>query len=411
MSTNNEDKLTVRMLGGFSMTWNGNELIDGRQAGSQFCALMETVLYNYGKGADRAALKEMLFEDRDVDDISHAIRNIIYNAKKRLKAAGLPEADYIQVQKGVYYWTDRIPVDLDTAELEHLHEAAAAEEDPEMRLALLQRACILYRGSFLEQLSITVWVVQEAHRLRGIFQDCVNQAAELLRAKRDYKALKSLGEHAVKADPFAEWEVLIVEALAAMGRYEEAERYCEETIDKYIWEHGQRTAAYVRSISARMSAHLIHQHDSIDDIQDKLVEGEKPGRGGFFCSYPAFQEVYRILSRTMDRLEDRIYLMLCTIVDGKGNPMREGPRLDELSERLQESMVRCVRHSDTVAKYGKGQFLVLLVNTSRENCGVVQRRIDQDFRSGRQRTGVDYEIKSVIISPVTFFKEKEQING
>lgn len=390
------------------MSWNGEELVDGRQSGSQFCALMETVLYYYGRGADRASLREMLFENREVDDVSHAIRNIIYNAKKRLKAAGLPDADYIQVQKGVYYWTDQIPVELDTAELEHLHEAAAAEQDPDVRLALLQRACRLYRGPLLDQLSIAVWVIQEAHRLRDIFQDCVNQAAELLRAKRDYKALQQLGEHAMKVDPFAEWEVFVVEALAGMGKYTEAEAFCEETVDRYIWEHGQRTAAYVRAISARMSAHLIHQHDNLEDIQEKLIDSESDGKGGFFCSYPAFQEVYRILSRTMDRLEDRIYIMLCTLVDGKGNPMREGARLDELSDRLQEAVTRSVRHSDTVTKYGKGQFLVLLVNTSRENCGVVQRRIDNNFKSGRQRTGIDYEVKSVIISPVVFFAEHQQ---
>ena len=395
--------LSVRMLGGFSMVWNGVELIDGRQAGSQFCALMQTVLFYHDKGAARAVLKEMLFEDREVDDVSHAIRNVIYNARKRLKLLGMPEANYLEVRRGIYYWTDEVALELDTDEMERLYQAAKQEEDPELRLALYLQACRLYRGAFLEQLSIAVWVIQEAHRFRGIYQECVNGAAELLRARRDYRGLKELGERAAKADPFAEWEVLIVEALAGMGRYKEAEAFCEETVDRYIWEHGQRTAAYVRAISARMSAQLMHQHDSIDDIQEKLIEAETAVPGGFYCSYPAFQEVYRILSRTMDRQEDRLFLMLCTLVDGKGNPMREGTRLDETSERFMDAVLRSVRHSDTVTRYGKGQYLVLLVNTSRENCSVVQRRIDANFKSGRQRTGIEYQVKSVILNPKKFF--------
>lgn len=88
---------------------------------------------------------------------------------------------------------------------------------------------------------------------------------------------------------------------------------------------------------------------------------------------------------------------MCTM---DGNPMKEGAKLEELSDRLQEAIVRSVRHSDTVAKYGKGQYLVLLVNTTRDNCSIVQKRIDKNFLLGRQRTGIDYAVKSVIISPL-----------
>ena len=51
--------------------------------------------------------------------------------------------------------------------------------------------------------------------------------------------------------------------------------------------------------------------------------------------------------------------------------MREGPRLDELSERLRETIIETVRRTDTVTRYGKGQFLVLLINISYEDCSIV----------------------------------------
>jgi len=391
--------LVVKMLGGFSMSYAGAEIIDGRQAGSQFCGLMEAVLYCHRTGAERAVIKEILFEDREVDDIQHAIRNVIYNAKRRLAAAGLPGENLIEVRKGIYYWTDKVPLELDTEQMEDLSGEAAAETDPARQLDLLLRAVRLYRGPFLDQLSSAVWAAHEARRLREVFRGCVSRAAELLRAQKCYKELRELGEIAAATDPYADWEVLIVEALSALGRYEEAERFCEKTIDLYIEEHGQRSSSYVRALANRLSASLIHRHEDLEDIQEKLVEQQTETRGGFACSYPAFQEVYRILARTMDRQRDRIFIMLCTVVDGKGNPMKEGAKLEELSDKLSAAIVRSVRHSDTVTRYGKGQFLVLLVNTTRENCSVVQSRVNKNFLVGRQRTGVEYAIKSVIITP------------
>jgi GGDEF domain-containing protein len=89
------------------------------------------------------------------------------------------------------------------------------------------------------------------------------------------------------------------------------------------------------------------------------------------------------------------YLMLCTILDGKGNPMKEGTVLDRLSDRLIESARTSVRRGDTLCSYGKGQCLILLVNTTREDCSIVQQRINKSFIVGRQRISIKYDISSV----------------
>ena len=70
--------------------------------------------------------------------------------------------------------------------------------------------------------------------------------------------------------------------------------------------------------------------------------------------------------------------------------------LDELSERLGEAIQESVRHSDAITRYGKGQYLVLLINTTLENCTVVQKRINYKFMIRRQRSGVQYYVNSVI---------------
>ena len=73
--------------------------------------------------------------------------------------------------------------------------------------------------------------------------------------------------------------------------------------------------------------------------------------------------------------------------------------LETLTQRLGDAIQHSVRHSDTVNRYGKGQYIVLLVNTTLENCKIVQKRINQKFIIGRQRTGVQYYVNSVICGP------------
>ena len=112
-----------------------------------------------------------------------------------------------------------------------------------------------------------------------------------------------------------------------------------------------------------------------------------------------FQGIYRMIERMLERGGQSVYLMLCTVVDGKGNPMKEGPMLEELSKRMGDAVRRSIRRSDAMTQYGRGQFLVLLVNTTRENCAVIQRRINQRFIVGRQRTGIQYYVNSVYWTP------------
>lgn len=104
------DILYIRMFGGFSLTWNGKQITGaGKSAESQFSYLMQLLLHEREEGVSRDRLEQILFEDREWH-VHHALRTVIYNARKKLRAAGLPESNYIEQQDGRYYWTTDIPV-------------------------------------------------------------------------------------------------------------------------------------------------------------------------------------------------------------------------------------------------------------------------------------------------------------
>ena len=396
-----KDVLYVQMFGTFSLMYNGVNLTGGgKSSESQFTYLMELVLHNREKGVSKALMEHTLFEDRELDNVHHAMRSVIYNAKKRLRDGGLPkDSNLIEQKKGVYYWTKDVEVIEDASEFDRVFEEAEAETDKDRKLVLYLDAVHRYTGEFLGNHGTFVWAAQEARRYRARFSACVEGAAELLRESQSFLQMEELGIYAAKLNPLADWETITMEALVSMGRYDDARKLYEETVDLYFKEQGLRPSDSLMILLDRLGSQIDHQYALLDDIQETLEEKQLPIVGGYLCTYPVFQGVYRIVKRLMERGGQSVFLMLCTVVDTKGNPMRDGPMLETLTQRLGDSIQHSIRHGDSLNRYGKGQYIVLLVNTTLENCKIIQQRINQNFIIGRQRTGVQYYVNSVICGP------------
>ena len=179
-----------------------------------------------------------------------------------------------------------------------------------------------------------------------------------------------------------------------MGQYEEAGRQYNNTVDFYTCEQGVRPEE-LRELLEQLRKRMNHQYAVLDIIQSDLAEKAEEQEGGYLCAYPEFRGIYQMMKRMMGRGGQSVYLMLCTIVDGKGSPMKGSSALEGLAERLERTLCQSIRRGDVVCRYGRGQYLALLVNTTRENCGIVQKRIDEKFVIGRQRIRVQYHVSGV----------------
>ena len=378
--------------------YNGRSLAGQKAMESQFAYLMQMVLHYRRDGISREAVEEVLFGDRDVDDPRHAFRTVLYNARKKLeKTLGkLPDGgDYIIQKDGMLYWTDDVPVEEDAALFENLWQQAEAERNRDERLRLLLEALHTYTGEFLGAYVGFLWVAAEERRYRILFCRCVEEIVELLRSRQDYIQMQKVGEYASRISPFSDWEAVTMEALIGMGRYEEADRLYADTAQIYFEERGLKPSQKLLDSLKQLGDQFEHPYESVGLIQENLNENREKS-GPYVCSYPVFQGIYQMLGRMSERSGQSVYLMLCTVVDSKGNPMKEGAQLEELSARLGEAIVHSIRRSDVVNRYGSGQYLILLLNITLESCRIVQKRIDRMFLSSRQRTGVSYHVSSIL---------------
>ncbi len=166
-------------------------------------------------------------------------------------------------------------------------------------------------------------------------------------------------------------------------------------MEYYLHQQGIRPSGRMYDLINKLSSQFEHSFSSLQEIQENLKEKDEE-RGGYICSYPVFHGICQAIERISERSGQAIYLMLCTIVDTKGNVLTNEAKLEELSYRLEKAIQTTIRRSDVMNKYNKGQFLVLLMNTTIENCELIQKRIDEKFMIRRQRISVKY-----LVSPLS----------
>lgn len=387
-----DNKLVVNFFGSFSMSYNGRTITDkSKNNENQFNYLMQ-LMTHYGKeGVNRNTLLNALFSGRDLHNPNHAIHSVMYNAKKRLQSYGLPKVNYFVAKEGKYYWTKEVEIIEDVSIFEDLIEMADKEEDIDYKIALLEEAIYVYQGDFLENQIGLNWITRENWRYRKVFVETVNLLSSLMAEKGRYDAMERLGLYAAKIQPFSDWETLTMEAYISSGNIEKAYQLFDDTIDLYLHQQGIKPSNKMFELINRLGEQFEHSSGSLNEIQDHLKEKQEV-YGGYNCSYPVFHGIYQAITRISERSGQMIYLMLCTIVDTKGNALTKGEKLDELSPRLEEAIRSTIRRSDIMNKYNKGQFLVLLMNTTMENCQIIQKRIDQKFMINRQRISVRYYV-------------------
>lgn len=187
----------------------------------------------------------------------------------------------------------------------------------------------------------------------------------------------------------------------------------ENTAKLFFEELGIRPSEHMMQQFEQMSSRLNYKPQELGDIKERLKEDDIRG-GAFYCSLPSFRDSYRLVSRIIERNGQSVYLMLCSITNGKGMPMDKPDKLEVLSGELQNTIQQCLRKGDSFTKYSPSQFLILLVGTNKENCSMIfdriQRYFSREHKSWKQY--LDYFVSSVAEvdrqdSPIQFNTENK----
>ncbi len=182
----------------------------------------------------------------------------------------------------------------------------------------------------------------------------------------------------------------------AHEEYDEALKEYENTAKMFVDELGVYPSERMMKLFEQMNGRMNFKTQSLPEMEKRLKETDK-GSGAYFCSLPGFRDTYRLLARIVERNGQSVYLMLCSITNGKGQPMKNEERLDMMGKELQDTLAHCLRRGDSYTRYSKSQYLLLLVGTNRENCSLIFERIQKYFSREHKTWSkyLEYAVSSV----------------
>mgnify|MGYP005774521741 FL=1 len=370
--------LKVQMLGGLSLMYGEEPISFSRNTTTKAMKLLQILLYYGEKGISRNKLIENLYKAEELADAPNSLRVTSYRLKKMLVNMGLPEHNYIRISKGIYFWNGPMRTVVDIHQFCDLIQRAEDETDMEKQMQFLREACLLYKGELLPDSSEEEWVLIEGVQLKKMYSGALQQLCEYLWNKEEYEEILRLCEPACAMYPFDEWQAVRIDCFMAMNRYQEAMKEYESTAKLFFEELGISPSEKMIDQFKYMSERMSSTPQTIRGIKSRLRE-EEIEAGAFYMTLPSFRDSYRLVRRIMERNGQSVYLMLCSLVDSKGAPLEDADKLSAMSGELMSAIKHCLRKGDSFTRYNPSQFLILLVGTNKENCGLIFERIERYF--------------------------------
>lgn len=388
------ERFEIRMLGTFSVNYAGREIVIDRNAVSKTTQLLQMLALHGQEGISKAGLIDALYGRETVENKNGSLNNTIFRLRRQLKAAGLPDSQYICIQNGMCTWDEAIPLWVDVCEFQNLAEKSQSKTGQE-EIRLCRKAVACYTGEFLPNMIGEGWVTVENVHCKELYTNCVRKLCEYYMKEEHYEETLRIATSASVIYPFEDWQLWQIDSLMAMSRYQEAMEVYEKATKLVLDELGLPPSPEMLRRFRIMGEHVSQTAEVTEDIRKRLDE-KVHIEGAYYCSFPGFIDIYHVFSRMMERNGATVYIMLCTL---KGISVKDGyieGKDREASELLAEAIRGSLRRGDFYTRYSYSQYLILFSDIRMENCKIVSDRIQKRFEqktAGEYR--VDFDVTSI----------------
>lgn len=373
------DILEVRTFSALSIRYQDKPLILSKNMTGKMVHLLIALLYNRKGGVHREELLGTLYEDGDMVQAANSFRALLFRLRKNLVAAGLPAQEYVIFEGGVYRWNNEaMDVQLDAEVFESLVLKAEGELDDNKKQEYLEQACDAYRGEFLPSMVSDEWILQMNHKFQKLYFGSVRKLFAILKEKKDYRRLLAYCDRVTNLYPYEEWQLAKLECLMNMKEYEQAMQFYSDITRLYQQEFNSKPPESLRKMRSQIRKYIDEEIYSIGEIRGKFIESEEL-EGAAYCDTVAFATIYRYLSQVVNRTETPTSLMLVTLVNHDHVPLQQPDLLKTARDVMAHVIRTSARGSDLYTRFGRNQFLILLIGCSIKDGAQVAQRIRAKF--------------------------------
>lgn len=392
-----EKTLYVTFFGCFTLSgspWGAPGAIAERgRASRRLWSFLQYLCAFHQKGASQEEIIDAIWDSAEVVDPVGALKTILHRARTLLEALGFPDGKKVLLyRRGRYSWSSEVEFHLDTEELDRLYAGFAAA--PEEALPMVQEFLPRYEGDFLANTEGSSWALSLRTFYHTRYLQLSWSAAKLLQAKGRFDEAIGICRTATTLDPYDErCQLLLIRLLHIFGTAQAALRHYSTVSELYMNHLGVSPSPEMLALYQDISRAGSAEKLDLSAVREQLLE--KDGvKGPFFCEYAVFQDIYRLIARTMPRSGNMTQLALITITENAGGPLEAKQRTAAM-EALREHGLSILRTGDVAARAGPSQVLLLLPSTSREKAELALRRILSAF--GRTLIGKSVGIQSSLL--------------
>lgn len=388
-------ELRITMLGEFSVTCGDVTLNEQNKRSKKLWTLFQYLVTFHDREISQNELLDSLWEDETSDNPAGALKTQMHRLRAMLSELGYDKEIIINT-RGTYAFNNSADFTIDAEEFEKLCKRSQNTNDENEKLDCLKRAIVLYKGDFLPKISLEQWVVPINTYYHSIYIKAVHKAIELMYKRGQLQEVAELCRKAMIFDPYDEpLHYNLIKVLAELGDQQNAKAAYKYVTDLFYNKFGVNPSDEL--ISLYNDAVRSQKDIELDlGVVERNLNANSESGGAFYCEYEFFRHIYQLEIRDARRSGKKVSICLITVtdIDGEIPPQKA---LNRCMEKLSETITRYLRCNDIYARYSVSQYIVMLKNTSDENCEAIMQRIVRNYRRDNPRSQmlISYKFKQI----------------
>ncbi|MBQ9119327.1 MAG: SARP family transcriptional regulator [Lachnospiraceae bacterium] len=401
------DKIQIRMLGEFTLTYQGNVISDQDNRSKKIWTLLEYLITFHKKEISHATLINLLWHNNESNvDPENALKTILHRARTTLDKLHYPSSKLILHHRDNYSWNNDVAYEVDIDQFEH---ACTLADDPNLpvseRLAHYNHAFQLYKGKFLPKNAEDDWAIPIATYYHSLYIKAVHNMIELLLAAEEYEQVIQICSAAVAIDPYDEpLHFHLIRSLYLTGERKKAIEQYDKVIRMFYDSFGINPSEELTQLYQEIMKEEKSPVADLNIIKEHLRE-QNAQKTAYLCDYSVFKNLYQIEARSAARSGLSVFLCLITLTSLK--PNSDTSLMANAMERMSGTIAQSLRSGDVYARFSVNQYIIMLPSASYENCTTIATRIQKSFANSKPHLNVASSYALSELEPQIFLTDEE----
>lgn len=376
-----QESLQITMLGGFSLAYPNGASIDYQSNRSnKLWMVLAYLLTHRGKQITQDELIEILWADEEIDNPANTLKTLRHRLCSMLDGLGnMPGKEMIRYNHGIYAWNEEVDCMIDIDQFSTYCALAEQEQDSQQKVSYYINAIEYYGGDFLPKLASEMWVMSTHAYYHAEYLRVVKKCIALLQETKRYYEIITICQKAVVIEPYDEdLHRELIQALVHTGARQSALSHYEKVKELFYQEFGLNLSDELVELYKQIIEESNDYQMDLSVVMTQLQEESAPG--AFYCEYALFKEIYRLISRMLERNGQSVYLCMISVTDKNGKRIVNTKKQNEAVGKLRTAIQFSLRRGDVFTRYSVSQYLVLLSGINYENTEMVLERIQMNFK-------------------------------